>query len=168
MDMSKTYRKRDRRLWIARVLTLVWMVVIFLFSAKPAEASTQDSLYVGRKIGQLIYQDFEEWSDKRQTDFARKIEYPVRKGAHMAEYAVLGVLIYLSWGNKKYGRRQRAVCSWFLTVLYASTDEFHQLFVPGRSGQIRDVMIDSAGAAIGILLISFICFLYDKMQKPAE
>lgn len=168
MDMSRAYGKGQIRLWIVRMLTLIWMLVIFSFSAKPAEASTQDSLYVGRKIGQLVYKDFTEWEESSQTAFAKKIEYPVRKGAHMTEYAILGVLIRFCWKDKKDGRKRRAVSSWFLTVAYASTDEFHQLFVPGRSGQVKDVMIDSVGAAIGIFLISFIYFLYEKKQKPAE
>ena len=46
-------------------------------------------------------------------------------------------------------------------VLYASTDEIHQLFVPGRSGMVRDVFIDSIGGIIGV----GITFIYENIKK---
>lgn len=73
---------------------------------------------------------------------------PVRKCAHITEFSVLHVSVLFGlqqWGfsGKKWLRT--ALMS---TVFYACTDEFHQIFVPGRAGMIQDVMIDSIGAVI--------------------
>ena len=148
--------------YLIRILTVLWMTVIFSFSAKTADVSTQDSLFVGKKIGQLFITDFEEWSNEEQTAFAERIEYPVRKGAHMTEYAILGILILCSWDFNKHSFKKMSSCSWLLGTLYAASDEFHQLFVEGRSGQLTDVIIDSIGVMIGVL---FIAFIYRKKRK---
>lgn len=50
-------------------------------------------------------------------------------------------------------------------MIYACTDEIHQLFVPGRSGQFRDVMIDSLGAFIGILILSIFLMIINHLKK---
>lgn len=69
----------------------------------------------------------------------------VRKLAHMAEYALLAVL---------YRRPLPAdIPAFFLAVLYAASDEWHQSFVPGRSACPSDVMVDAAGALLGLWLI---------------
>jgi hypothetical protein len=71
----------------------------------------------------------------------------LRKLAHAAEYAILGVLLLRAlehaWG------------AFWLTTAYAVTDEIHQMFVPGRLGSPLDVAIDAAGAAVGIALVVF-------------
>ncbi|MDD5655656.1 MAG: VanZ family protein [Elusimicrobia bacterium] len=81
-------------------------------------------------------------------DSGLEFDYPLRKAAHMAEYAVLFLLLR---------RALRGTCaetafwSWaagLLTVLYAMSDEYHQTFVPGRSGRWSDVAVDAAGAAL--------------------
>lgn len=148
--------------YLIRVLTLLWMIVIFSFSAKTADVSTQDSLWAGKKIGKLIITDFEKWTDEEQTVFAEKIEYPIRKGAHLTEYAILGILLLCSWDFSKHSLKNKLWCSWLLGTLYAASDEFHQLFVDGRSGQLTDVMIDSIGVMIGVLIAAALC----KKKSP--
>lgn len=76
-----------------------------------------------------------------QTPFS--FDYPLRKAAHMAEYAVLFALLR---------RAQVGRSSAFIgCVLYAVTDEWHQTFVPGRVGAVSDVVIDAAGALTGLV-----------------
>ena len=58
------------------------------------------------------------------------------------------------------------VLPWLIAAGYAATDEFHQLFVPGRSGQVSDVILDSAGAAIGVLIMTGIEWL--RVRKMAQ
>ena len=76
----------------------------------------------------------------------------------MTEYALLSMLIYLACASLKnsFFYRSKAWIALAVSVVYATTDEIHQLFVPGRSGEVRDVLIDSLGALIGILIISLI------------
>ena len=56
---------------------------------------------------------------------------------------------------------------WGIATAYAVTDEFHQLFVPGRSGQMTDVMIDSGGALVGLLALHVIRMFIEnrKLQR---
>jgi hypothetical protein len=68
----------------------------------------------------------------------------LRKLAHAAEYAILGALLLRATG--------RAWLALALGALYATSDEIHQTFVPGRKGRPLDVAIDVAGLAIGVLL----------------
>jgi hypothetical protein len=69
----------------------------------------------------------------------------LRKLAHAAEYAVLGLLLLRAVEN--------AWASFWLAAAYAVTDELHQAFVPGRQASPFDVAVDAAGAAIGIALV---------------
>jgi len=129
------------------------MAVIFWFSSAPAKESTHMSLSAGRMAARIFVPAFDEWAPEKQDAFAEKIDYPVRKTAHAGEYAVLGVWMY-GTVNSFSGRKRvcRGVTAWAAASVYAATDEFHQLFVPGRSGQISDVLLDSTGVAAGILL----------------
>jgi VanZ family protein len=68
----------------------------------------------------------------------------LRKGAHVAEYAILGALIY-----RALGREALALA---VGIAYAATDEFHQRFVPGRHASPVDVAIDAVGLALGMLV----------------
>lgn len=135
------------------VLTVCWMMVIFWFSAAPAPESSEMSYTVGIQIGKIAVADFDAWTTEKQNAFAEKIEYPIRKMAHATEYAILGML--MSEAVYAYGVCGKKVIryAWILATIYAATDEFHQLFVPGRSGQFRDVLLDSTGAAVGILIL---------------
>ena len=130
------------------------MAVIFSFSARPAEQSTGDSRWAGHMIGQLFVPGFGDWSDKEQEAFAEKVDYPVRKTAHAMEYAVLGLLTAGAYIRRGTSIRKGILVPWGIAALYAASDEFHQLFVPGRSGQVSDVVLDSAGVLSGVLLLA--------------
>ena len=136
------------------ILAVLWMVVIFSFSARPAEQSTGDSRWAGHMIGQLFVPGFEDWSDKEQETFAEKVDHPVRKTAHAMEYAVLGLLTAGAYIRRGTSIRKGILVPWGIAALYAASDEFHQLFVPGRSGQVSDVVLDSAGVLAGVLLLA--------------
>ncbi len=127
------------------------MAVIFCFSARTADESAEDSLRAGMLVGQIFIPDFEDWSEAERQEFAAAADYPVRKSAHASEYAVLGILWILAL--RAWGAAHGAVFryAWLFSTIYAATDEFHQLFVPGRAGQPLDVLIDSGGALLGIL-----------------
>ena len=74
------------------------------------------------------------------------LSFIVRKCAHMTEYAILAFLLYKTFIHKQ----NPLIKSFIFTALYACSDEFHQLFVSGRSGQFSDVLLDTFGASVGI------------------
>ncbi len=82
----------------------------------------------------------------------------VRKTAHFIEYFVLGILSLNC--IKNYTKNKIVIMSLIFCIICASLDEFHQVFVPGRAGALKDVLIDSLGALSGIIL-----FYYFKIKK---
>jgi Predicted integral membrane protein len=149
------------------ILSVLIMVVIFLFSAKNAEESSDQSLKVGMTIGKLTIKNFEELPKKQQISFAKKIDHFVRKTAHFTEFMTLGFMLlgFYSAGAEKL-RLKHLLLAWITGTLYAVTDEIHQIFVPGRSCQAFDVMIDSSGVLTGVLLMSAVTLvLYYLMRK---
>lgn len=142
--------------WIYLILVAVWMIVIFLFSAKDADTSSDTSCKVGMAIGRMFVPGFEEMTDAEQLEFAQSIDKPVRKTAHACEYAMLGFLVMgmcIAFNRERFVNRRKMVflCAWMISILYAVSDEIHQAFVPGRACRFLDVCIDSAGALVGVL-----------------
>lgn len=121
------------------------MVVIFYLSNQPAVQS--DGLSSG--IAEAMFKGIGSMFPGLDLD---GLNHLVRKGAHFASYLMLGVLSMNALGMSGVRGLFRASVALAICVLYAASDEFHQLFVPGRSGEIRDVLIDSSGAALGISL----------------
>lgn len=141
---------------ICMAVAIVWMIFIFAFSSRTGNVSSEDSGRVGRFVGETFVPTFKDWSKEKQQAFVDKVDHPIRKTAHATEYAILGMLLCGSIYEKEKQRRMKTIFPWIIGTLYAATDEFHQLFVPGRSGQITDVMLDSAGVLVGVFLIYII------------
>lgn len=152
---------------------LGWMLVIFWFSAQPAAESEEMSGGVAQRILETCDRIFDMNIPERELAlWAEQIDYPIRKLAHMSEYAVLAVFfgVYLV-GYRAWGK-STACGSLTLSACYAVTDEIHQLFVPGRAGRLSDVCIDTAGAAIGVCLFAIVMKLVqnhcEKKRIPLE
>ena len=138
--------------YIAWLPAILVMAVIFFFSSKPAVDSAESSL----SISDVILKAYEVISDTEIRGEDREerllvLDHIVRKSAHFLEYAVLSAAIALPLWIRKYRGFKLLLLAVFSTALYASTDEFHQLFVSGRSGEPKDVLIDTAGALFGVL-----------------
>ena len=138
-------RLKDRKSWLPAVL---WMGVIFMMSAAPGDVSGEQSGLIVRVI--LAVYGFFFGDAQLAPDTLNLLHTLLRKAAHMSEYAVLA-LLYL-YALRKNGARRPMRAALMLSVLYAATDEFHQAFVPDRGPSPVDVMIDAAGAAIGLAL----------------
>ncbi|MDD3403024.1 MAG: VanZ family protein [Hespellia sp.] len=145
---------------------VLWMVLIFCFSARDGGTSEQDSYHIGIVAGRILVPGFSEWTEEKQTLFAEKVDHPIRKTAHAMEYAILGMLILGAYMDGEKSRMRCMCVSWSIATAYAATDEFHQLFVSGRSGQLTDVMIDSSGALAGVLVIFMIFLTNTSKNSP--
>ena len=91
----------------------------------------------------------------RRLTMAEKIEYPVRKAAHMTEYAILGLLSFTFYRGILKKEKRQFLAALLTAAVYAATDEFHQYFIPGRSAEVMDVCIDTLGASIGLAILFF-------------
>lgn len=151
---------------ITGILLAGWMTVIFLFSAQPAATS-------GRISGTLAYRIVEKTDrifhlgleEPQLEEYAMKLDHPLRKCAHMTEYAIMGWLCCFFLAGFAGFSRRSYLLSLGITAFYAATDELHQLLVPGRSGQFRDVCIDTAGAALGLLALYLCCRLAARFAR---
>lgn len=138
------------------LLTAAWMCLIFSMSAENGQESSGLSDLVCRWIGRIFIRGFDQLPLPDQTAFIAGISFLVRKAAHMTEYAVLIVLLTLTF--RSYGQKSKKaglVCL-ALCFAYACTDEFHQSFIGGRAGQFRDVLIDTGGAGMAFLLMALL------------
>lgn len=124
-----------------------WMALIFILSHQPASVSSGLSSGITELLLGLVG-DILPQGDAEVEQFHAFI----RKNAHFIAYFILGVLLVNAFGRWNDLRRRELLISFGVAVLYAASDEFHQLFIEGRSGELRDVLIDSAGAATGIFL----------------
>lgn len=147
-------------------LTAIWVVVIFFLSSENGTASTERSTaalkYIELLFGENIITDL-----------------VLRKVVHVIEYSVLTVLIFLSarFTNKisfiksyaespvkliKSDNEMYIVITLWMSMLTSVCDEYHQLFIEGRDGNIRDVLIDAIGVVIVLIIIRIIFTIYLK------
>ena len=156
----KHTNKSTNKLKVHIAVTLAVMILIFIHSAMPGDMSGSESGFFAQILASLTGMSFEAAS------------FAVRKAAHFTEYAVLGICLSVNFCDLNLASSASEVtegadlqksglsvlikyphaAAWICGTLYAATDEFHQLFVNGRSGEIRDVCIDAAGVALGAVI----------------
>ncbi|MDO5557281.1 MAG: VanZ family protein [Clostridia bacterium] len=135
------------------ILMICWMVIVFIFSSQPATDSSKESGRIVEKILSFS-KKYNEVKETQKQEIYSKVEKIVRKMAHFSLYMIGGVIIFLFMNTFNIPFNKKIISTILIGVLYASSDEFHQLFVQGRSGQITDVIIDSMGIIVGLGLIS--------------
>ena len=95
-------------------------------------------------------------------------EFIVRKAAHMSEYALLTCTFMYGFYKSQLSFDKIRVYSIICTFLYACTDETHQLFIGGRAGQFSDVLIDTTGGIIAIIIVSIIVYMIHRKKKTSS
>ena len=141
------------------ILVLLWMVMIFLLSNEEAVKSSKKSdgliiksveLFTGKSL-----------SDQEKEKVLKYLVFPVRKCAHLSLYLILGILVISLLREYMVINTKLVLLSLLICFLHACSDEIHQLFVPGRSGEVRDVLIDTLGACLGV---SFYYLVFRKKK----
>ncbi|MCB9234991.1 MAG: VanZ family protein [Bacteroidia bacterium] len=115
---------------------LLWMGLIFLLSNQPGSDSGQLTAKIMAFL-QEIGLDLPLVAGQYAT-------LVLRKTAHFTEYFILFLWVKMAL----HGRSRRLLLAFLVCAAYACTDEFHQLFIPGRVGNVGDVLVDSSGAAL--------------------
>ncbi len=137
------------------------MFIIFLLSNQQADDSTKLSDgFIERTIVNVYSFFNDDTTYEKLVEIKDKYSHPVRKMAHFTIYLILGLLVFNLL--KEFDVRNIFLLSLFICFMYACSDELHQLFVIGRSGEVMDVFIDTCGSFIGILIYSVI---YKKVKK---
>ncbi len=144
---------------------LIWMLLIYSLSAQPSSQSNGLSKEITKiivdTIGRIVPIDIEV---STVNDLGTQLNHIVRKLGHFIEYMILGILVMNAFKKCGYTNNKIWGYSLIFCVLYASSDEIHQLFVPGRGCQVKDVIIDSFGAMVGIAMYE-IAFLFRNKGK---
>ena len=137
--------------YISLILLILWMIFIFLMSHTSSIDSSNQSGVIVNFINNIL-----------QISNVELLETIIRKLAHLFEYFILGILMisYL----KNYDIKNYILISIALCLIYSCTDEIHQVFIPGRNGNIKDVLIDTLGSFIGIIIYKY-CKKNIKMIK---
>lgn len=145
------------------VMIMLTSMIIFGFSNQNAEESSG----ISTRITKFITSRIESIREKEQSEreiIENKIESVIRKIAHYTIYTFLGFLIMSFASTYKLKELDRISISLISGVVYATTDEMHQIFIAGRSGQITDVMLDSLGVLTGIFVSLFITELIKRIR----
>lgn len=150
-------------------LLLLWMVMIFCLSAEPAEVSSGTSGRLITAFVKIFNWKFDELPPDAQAEMIESFQFIVRKTAHFTIYFILGALSFLSVVTyRKIPFLLRAVIGGAISLGYSISDELHQTLVAGRSGEIRDVLIDFCGAALAIFLICIFIKLNKRLGVLCE
>lgn len=151
---------RTRQNWIVQILFTVatagWIAFVFSNSMLNAEQSSANSTGFLNAIQNLFS------AVGLQSGLT---EFGIRKAAHFAEFAALGVLLLVT--VRMYSPRpvRHLFPPFFIGLATAVTDEYIQLFSEGRSSQVGDIVLDFAGLAVGILICLLIICLIDRHRQ---
>ena len=136
---------------------LAEMVMIFLFSNEDKTQSGDRSDKVTEAIAPVVVPGYEKLPAEEQTKIVERLGMPVRKLAHMTEYAVLAILLgalLVAWEDRNWRRP---------AIRWATSDEIHQIF-SNRGASVLDVMIDVVGALLGLCLLWGISALVRRLR----
>ena len=148
---------------ITIILIIAWMTLVFYLSNQISDESSK----LSGGITQAILNFFNILEGKT-LEQQSAIETVVRKLAHFSIYALGGILILLHVNLYKIKTNKKVIISWLIGTAYAITDEIHQLFISGRSGEIRDVCIDSLGVITGIIIFLIILICMERRSSRSE
>lgn len=149
--------RRKWQIWkyIAWVPALLWYQVIWGFSAQPAAVSGGVSDGLLERLLTAASPAYAGAAPDVQIAAVEILSFFERKAAHMFLYFVLFLFLLLATGLIFLKIRSEIAAAGLVCLLLAGLDEYHQTFVPGRSGELRDVAVDMAGAlcALGMWLL---------------
>lgn len=157
---TPTYKKL-----LAWLPAITLMILIFALSAQEADVSSAKSSHLLDTIIHVI-EKLTGITIEPHSDFYEILHTILRKLGHFSEFAALGCSITLPLRIQGMRGWKLFAASEILTAIYAATDEFHQLFVPGRDGNPLDVCIDSMGACVGILIGMLLLYLFYSKHLP--
>ena len=140
--------KLNKKKIVNLVLLALWMGLIFYMSSKNGEKSTGQS--------DLIINTLNTLGVNLSGNFGEFASVIVRKAAHVCEYMILSLLLYNVLKDYITITKKIMIYTILGVILYAMSDELHQVFVPGRAGRIQDVLIDTIGGIVGLIVVSLI------------
>jgi len=167
--------KINKKIIISWILVALWASFIFIMSSMDTNESNDKSKKV---ISEVVEKSYETTNDlnitnKQPSKWKRKkivgeLNQPLRKVAHATEYLILTILLIIAITQSGISGKRAFLYALLVCFIYACTDEYHQTFVKGRTGQFTDSLIDTAGGVIGCLLVIAISWLIKLKHKKCN
>ena len=136
--------------WCALALI---MATVFALSGQTAEESSETSDGFLVQALRIVIPDYDGLTETEKTELIEKYTFIERKAAHFSVYMLMGVAAATAMTCYDVTALTAGSTAFIICGLYSVTDEVHQYFVPGRACEARDVLIDSAGALVGIVIL---------------
>ena len=160
-------KKKNLIITFLLLFVLLWMGTIFYLSSMNTNESNGRSKVIVSDIVEFVGKiTHREYNLKEKEALVEKFNKPIRKCAHASVYFVLSILVLNFLLALHSNLEKKYVLVFFMTIficfLFALTDEYHQTFVYGRTGQFSDVLIDTSGALIAT---SIFTILYKRKKK---
>lgn len=154
---------------IIRIILLILLIttfnIIFGFSGQNGEESSG----VSRKVTQFIVENILHSPQESKIQMIEQMEGIVRKLAHFSIYTVVGILLMGLLSTYNIEEMKRIYISIVIGTVYATSDEIHQFFIPGRAAKFTDVMIDIMGVILGItIVLLFLKILVKNKHKKCQ
>lgn len=140
---------------IFAILTIATFVIIFIFSSQNGEKSGSTSRGFTKKIIEILQLD-KKLSESEKEDLIENSQFVIRKLAHFTIYAIAGINIYGFVNTYDMKKKNKILGALLVGIIYAISDEIHQMFSGDRTPAIRDVFVDSCGVLFGIGIILLI------------
>ena len=160
---------QKRKININRMLLLILILIIFITIFRfSSENSTKSEDTSGKVVNAVIEinpksKKLNELEKKR---LGEKMVKPIRKLAHFTIYMMLGIAVMNYMNTYKMYNKRRIILTIIVGMLYATSDEIHQFFVPGRSAEVRDVCIDTLGVICGVIIATVVKnTIFDKISS---
>lgn len=160
-DYMKTFLR------VLSILCLIaWMGLIFFLSSQDAAESSAVSGGLIKTVVEKVYPNYENLTESAKEELVSSFQHVVRKSAHFCIYMGLGFfafLTFISYVNLKI--KTRIFWPLFVSAVYAASDEIHQNFVPGRSMELRDFLIDFCGVVFAVLITSLFIVIIKPLNE---
>ena len=150
--------KNKIKIIVSWLLVILWMLVIFTFSHMSGNQSDSKSKGIIDNVVELTIQIAykieiidEKPTEEQITQIVEILNGPFRKWMHMTVYLILALLVVNALKVSNVKLNLAYLLAFIICFIYACTDELHQTFIADRSGEFKDVLIDSFGSLIGIL-----------------
>lgn len=150
---------------IFSILIIINCIVIFKFSSQDSEKSNETSGVVVNRVVNTISTVNKKVKKESIKD---TVTFMVRKCAHFSIYTLLGIWLMNLTNTFDISTKRKILMCVLLGILYASSDEFHQSFVGGRSPEVRDVCIDTCGVLFGNILVIIFGKIISVIKRPKQ
>ena len=149
---------------IYAISTILICISIFNFSNQDGNESGGKSKTIANFVVNIVEKIRQNEFENRE-EAVNKVDHIIRKLAHFSIYTLLGISIMCFMCTFEIKIKYKVLTSLGLGLIYACSDELHQMFIPGREGKITDILLDTSGVLFGILIIYFLVKITSKKMK---